>query len=185
MAIIMLDHILSIIGAFFLVFRIWLVEYKLEDELQFRKNYVSRILNYYFCIALLLAFRAPIFNLAIIGALPMMVISFVGWDSLFFIKFKKRTYWKKNHGWLLLERITLHPPMIPVAIWMYYKGFQNFVPPPMNPWVFVAVGILFFGPFLLMDKRWTEKYIAPTGNNILFGAVLSYIFIVVFAFVFF
>lgn len=180
-----MNAIISVIGAIFLVFRIWLTNFKLQDELEFRRYYVSRFLNYYFCLAMVLAFQNEIFNIMIITVLPMMVISLVGWDSLFFVKFKKRTYWKKNHGWLIIERLTLHPPIVTVAIWMIITGIHNFFTLPPTIWPFISGGILFYGVFFLLDERITKKYIPPTGANMVFGSLVSFIGMIFIVFYFY
>ena len=81
----------------------------------------------------------------------LAVISFLGWDTLFFIKFKRRTYWKKNHGWLLIERATLHLPLIISTIWMFYNNIESFVDfSRINEFMLTAV-VFIFKPWFLWD----------------------------------
>jgi hypothetical protein len=173
-----------ILGALGLIFRIWLTQFKLAEELQFRKDYASRWVNYYFFIGMILDFQDQTFNLIIAGALPLMLISFVGWDTLFFWKFKSRTYWPnvKNHKWLLIERLTMHPPMIVVGLLWYFMGLRNYL--TMNileaivPTIICAIMII--GPELLWDERLTKKYIAPTGQNIFVMTIISIVWMLIF-----
>ncbi|MHA1896811.1 MAG: hypothetical protein ACTSU2_05370, partial [Promethearchaeota archaeon] len=164
---------LAFLGVLFLLFRIWLAEFKLKEELEFRKRYVSRILTYYFGLGMICEFKNVVFNLILASSLFMMIISFVGWDILFFIKFPKRTYWKKNKGWIIIERLTMHPPLITVGILMYMNNIQNYVGYSVDVWAVISAFTLVFLPFLTIDKRWTEKYIKPTGMNILIGSLIS------------
>ncbi|MHA1340147.1 MAG: hypothetical protein ACTSRZ_10345 [Promethearchaeota archaeon] len=168
-----ISNIISICGAIFFIFRIWLVQFKLKDELQFRKDYLSRYMCLYFCIGMILQFKNDIFNIIIGAALPLMIISFIGWDTLFFVKFKRRTYWKKNYGWLIIERLTMHPPMMIVALYWWIDGLKAHIILVNGIFSIIVAIILVFGAFLMWDKRWTEKYIAPTGMNILISAILS------------
>lgn len=166
---------LPLIGGIFFLFRLWLIFFKLTDELQFRRLYISRFYSLYFALAITMEFRDPTFNALIIGAVPMMLISFVGWDLPFYQKFVSRTYWTKNHGWLLVERLSMHLPILICGIWMYVTDFHNYVPHSAGVLPFVLSAILLFLPFFLMDERWTSKYIAPTGKSLLFGAIACYL----------
>ena len=118
---------LLIIGISFLIFRIWLTEFQLKDELQFRRHYLSRFLNYYYCLALISSFSWDIFNFILISETIALIIAIIGWDIPFFVKFKEKKFFRKNRAWVLIERATLHPPMIGTVIWMYLSGLKSFV----------------------------------------------------------
>ena len=79
-----------VIGICFLIFRIWLTEFKLKEELEFRRHYLSRFLNYYYCLALISSFSWDIFNFILISETIAMIIAFIGWDIPFFIKFQNK-----------------------------------------------------------------------------------------------
>jgi len=162
-----------ILGASGFVFRLWLTHFKLKDELQFRKDYVSRYIALYFFLAMTLGFKNEVFNLIICAALPVMLVSFIGWDSLFFVKFKKRTYWEKNHAWLIVERITMHPPVIAVSLYWWIIDLKGIIGLTNGIITIIAACILVMGPYMIWDKRWTEKYIAPTGMNIFIFMIIS------------
>ncbi|MHA1746723.1 MAG: hypothetical protein ACTSWW_12040 [Promethearchaeota archaeon] len=156
------------LGIFFLIFRIWITEFKLREELQFRRHYLSRFLNYYYGVALLWGFTANLFNFILIADWLPMIIAFIGWDMPFFIKFKRRSYWKneKNRVWLLIERATLHPPMIGTIIWMTFNDLHSYVN-ASNLVIYTLIGSFFvFLPWFLLDHRWTNNYI---GKGFLFG----------------
>lgn len=174
------DYLFIVLGAFGIIFRIWLVQFKLKDELEFRKDYVSRYMSVYFFIAMALQFQNELFNLIVATALPLMLVSFIGWDTLFFYKFKKRTYWEKNHGWLIVERLTMHPPMLIVALYWWIAGLENVLLIQGSYATIIAAVILVFAPMLLFDKRMTEKYIAPTGMNIFVSAILCLVGMVIY-----
>ena len=159
--------IFQVIGALGLMGRIWLVQWKLADELEFRRHYVSRILSYYLFIAMMVEFESDIFNLAIMIPFPVVFVSLLGWDTLFFKKFKSRDYWEKNHFWLIVERLTLHLPIIAVQLWMLIEGPLNFVDKHNIIWEFIAVILLLYPTWFLWDKRWTDKdYLPDTRRNI-------------------
>lgn len=150
---------LLIIRVSFLIFRIWLTEFKLKDELQFRRHYLSRFLNYYYCIALISSFTWDIFNFVLISETIALIIALIGWDIPFFIKFNKQNYWQKNKAWLIIERATLHPPMIGTVIWMLFLGLKSFVDPSNLISIVIITVILGLLPYFLFDQRWTKKYI--------------------------
>ena len=150
---------LLIIGVSFLIFRIWLTEFKLKEELQFRRHYLSRFLNYYYCIALISSFTWDIFNFVLISETIALIIAFIGWDIPFFIRFRKKKYWQKNKAWLIIERATLHPPMIGTVIWMIFSGLKSFVDSSNLILIIIITIILGLFPYFLFDQRWTKKYI--------------------------
>ena len=151
------EWIFLVLGSIMLVIRIWLCEIKLVEELSFRRRYVSRFLNNYFWIAMIFNFQNTLFNLIIITGYIGMLITFFGWDTVFFYKFKSRTYWKKNHGWLIFERLTMHVPSIIIGTWMYFTDTHNFVDFEIY-WLIIAI-LLVFTPWVVIDRRFTEKYI--------------------------
>ncbi len=150
---------LLIIGVSFLIFRIWLTEFKLRAELEFRRHYLSRFLNYYYCIALISSFTWDIFNFILISETIALIIAFIGWDIPFFIKFNKQDHWQKNKTWLIIERATLHPPMIGTVIWMLFSGLRSFVDSSNLILIVIITLILGLLPYFLFDQRWTKKYI--------------------------
>ena len=170
---------LPLIGGIFFMFRLWLIFFKLANELQFRRLYISRFFSLYFALAITMDFRDPTFNSLVLGSLPLMIISFIGWDLPFYWKFKSRTYWTKNHGWLLLERATMHFPIMICGLWMYATDFHNYFPHTAGLLSFILAALLIFLPFVLMDERWRTKYIPPTGKNLLLGAIACYLGFVV------
>jgi len=157
---------LLIIGVLFLIFRIWLIEFKLKDELQFRRHYLSRFLNYYYCFALISSFTWDLFNFILISETIPMIIALIGWDIPFFIKFKKQNYWEKNKVWLIIERATLHPPMIGTVIWMFFSGLKTFVDSSNLFIILIITLILGLLPYFLLDRRWTTNFI---GKGVFFS----------------
>ena len=149
--------ILFFIGLIGFFFRLWLSEFKLKDELQFRRHYLSRLVNYYLFLDILFAFQNPIFNAIVIVCFPVMIVTSI-WDMNFFIQFKNRTYFTKNHGWLLLERLTLHPPMLIIGLILFIR-MSVFLPSEIFPWIWGI--LLVYIPFFFLDERWTSKYYYP------------------------
>ncbi|TFG27481.1 hypothetical protein EU528_12800 [Candidatus Thorarchaeota archaeon] len=163
-------EIISILGISFLLFRIWIVEYKLKEELKFRRRYFSRFFAYYTCLALAFGLAAYPFNIMVIVAFPILIVTSV-WDVNFYRKFNTQEYWAKKRKWAILERITLHPPVVVVAIYIILNDARNYIQPP-NLVIMVAIVIILFSPFFLIDERWTKRYQWPQAL-IVIGLVIA------------
>lgn len=161
-----------LLGSVYLIFRLWLVEFKLKEELEFRRHYLSRMLAYFTGLVILFDYKNMLMNFIIISALPVVIVSILGWDSLFFVKFNKRTYWKKNKGWLIIERITMHFPMAAIGILLYIWGLPTLSIIEVLQLAIYTIPVLYMW-FWVVDKRWSERYIWPTGLNIFIFATLS------------
>ncbi len=163
---------LSILGWIMLIFRIWLAEFKLKDELQFRRHYLSRFVNLYMWIALILNLESYTFNLIVITCFPVMIVTSF-WDIKFYTNFKKRDYWEKNKMWLLVERLTLHPPMLILGLFFYISGILPYFNYSRGVWpVIIAISFVYLA-FFLLDKRWTEKYNYPQSKIMISMMILS------------
>jgi hypothetical protein len=145
------------LGLVGLIFRVWLCEIKLREELEFRRRYLSRFVNYYLFIDILCAFQNPSFNAIVIVCFPVMIVTAI-WDINFFMNLKKREYFIKNHGWLLLERITLHLPILIVGLYLFFH-ITEYLPNTIFSWIWGI--LLVYIPFFLLDERWTSKYYYP------------------------
>lgn len=182
------NPIFWLIGGGGLIFRIWLAEFKLREELGFRRRYLSRIVNYHLLIAILLGFENAVFNAILIACYPVMILTTV-WDVQFYRLFRQRGYWKKNRGWLVVERLTLHPPILICGTWLYLvgslgeAGFGRFLPRPIALVSIALAMLLVWVPFFLLDSRWTARYNwpqAPIMITIMTGANLALIAIAIF-----
>lgn len=151
--------------------RFYLTEFKLKKQLELKTGHLSRLLTYYLSIALILGFSSHLFWLIVIVALPTMIAAFLGFDLTFYKEIlQKDPKWKENRGWLILERITLHPPMIIAGFWLYFMDPKSFFTPlPSGIEMFVGI-LLSIGAFLFVDPRWRQKEDWPTGIVIFFGA---------------
>ena len=148
-----------ILGFLFLLFRIWIVEFKLIEELQFRRKYFSRFFSYYMCLALVFGLGFWPFNVMVMVAFPILVVTSM-WDINFFRRVSSQDHWKTNRRWGILERSTLHPPVVLVAIYMILMGARNYIQPPnLILMTVIIIGLLL--PFFLVDVRWTERYRWP------------------------
>lgn len=148
-----------LLGVGLLIFRIWLVEIKLQDELLFRRRYFSRFFAYYNCLSLAFGLTAYPFNIMVMIAFPILLVTSI-WDINFFRRFKYQTYWTKNRRWVLIERLTMHPPIVFVAIFMILDGARKYIQPP-NLVLMVVIVLILFIPFFLLDARWTKRYKWP------------------------
>ncbi|MGY5881001.1 MAG: hypothetical protein RTV31_12165, partial [Candidatus Thorarchaeota archaeon] len=92
----MVLHIIAVpLGIIFLLFRIWIVEVKLKEELLFRRRYFSRFFAYYTCLALVFGLSAYPLNIMVIIAFPILVVTSV-WDVNFYRRFNTQEYWAKK-----------------------------------------------------------------------------------------
>lgn len=156
----------AILGFGMFIFRFWLAEFKLAKELSFRRHYLSRIINLHLFLAIAFNFESPVFNAILIACSPSMLINSI-WDYNFYKSFKNRSYWNKNHGWLIVERLTLHPPILIVGFWIYItgilgpEGFGRFLPQETGLFPLVMAIALSWIPFYILDKRWISGYNWP------------------------
>lgn len=155
-----MNYLLSMTGALGLIFKLWLTEFKLRDELQFRRHYLSRTVNYHLFIAMTLGFESVIFNSVIFTCFPVMILTTV-WDYNFYKNFRHRTYWEKNRGWLVVERLLLHPPILAAGLWIYLSGIETFIPRSESFFPYMMAMLLVFVPFFVFDERWASKYNWP------------------------
>jgi hypothetical protein len=175
------DLILSIIGIIWLVFRIWLPFYKVKDELEFRQMYISRFTNLFAACMLIAGGEAVFLNCLLFASFPAIAILTLIYDIPFYTKFSKRSYWKKNKYWVLLERITLHPPVLAVQIWMVVKGIFNFISP--GDYIsFIICTLLMIITTLLFDPRIIKRYHWPRGLHLILVIIGSCVFISIYIF---
>ena len=163
--------ILNILGLALLIFRIWVVESKLKEELQFRRRYFSRFFAYYACLAMIFGLQSYPLNIIIMVAFPILIVTSV-WDVNFYRRFNTQEYWKKNRRWAIVERLTLHPPVVIIAIYMILTGARNYIEAPsLVMIVIIVVGLCF--PFFFVDERWTKRYQWPQAVLVISLVALS------------
>jgi hypothetical protein len=97
---------------------------------------------------------------------PILLVT-PAWDFNFYRQFSSRTYWKKNKSWVLVERLTLHPPVIVIAACMLVIGAQSYIL-ASNLLFILAAAILLYTPFFLVDERWTKRYNWPQAPTVIF-----------------
>ena len=159
-----LHELAVIIGIPLLLIRVWLDEIKLVDELQFRRRYFSRFFAYYTCLALAFGLSLYPLNIMVMVAFPILVVTSI-WDVNFYRRFSSQTYWAKNRRWMLIERITMHPPVVLVAIFMILNGARSYIEPP-NLLLMAGIIVFLYLPFFLFDERWTKRYRWPQAKLI-------------------
>ena len=164
---------LQIMGVIGLIFRFWVTQIRLNEELHVERGHLSRFLTYYFCLALIMDFESGVFTLITVGAGPTMILAFIFFDLPFYWQFKDEPKWKKHQKpWLLLERITLHPPLIIAAIYVYIIGVRDFFTPVPSFPIMAGSLILVIGAYFLFDPRIrAERKNTPAGYIILTGAL--------------
>ncbi|MHA1796356.1 MAG: hypothetical protein ACTSUK_09590 [Promethearchaeota archaeon] len=181
----------SIIGLLYLIFRLWLDEIKLAKELDFRRRYLSRFANYFFAIALIYNLQNMVFNMIVITSMPAIWVAFLRWDIRFYKRFKKGISvssipleTKAQRVWMIIERLTLHPPMLAFGTIPFFTGLRKFALGSASSsdlggqilTIFYAM-ILFFSAFFFMDVRWYKRHRWPTGKIILYALIGSCILI--------
>ncbi len=173
--------LIQIIGCIGLAFRLWLVERKLRNILQYRRYFLSRFISYYFFVAMLYDFQDMAYNLVIIWTLPFMIFATLWWDNLFYKKWAEREVpqWENYRAWLMIERLTLHPPVLICGIIPFFTGLNEFILGRTNPDDFSAqifsmffAAFLILGPFMIFDVRWAKRRGWPTGRTLFIFLVL-------------
>lgn len=158
------------IGIALFIFRIWLVEFRLADILQFRRRYFSRFFSYYACLSLAFGLQFLPFNIIVIIAFPILVVTSV-WDINFYRRFKNQEHWSDDKTWGLVERLTLHPPVVLVALFIIFSDARNYILAP-NLILIAVTAVVLFMPFFLLDERWTKRYKWPEAL-IVIGLVIA------------
>ncbi|MCP4760965.1 MAG: hypothetical protein GY870_04225 [archaeon] len=172
-----MEFFFIISGIIFLIFRIWIGEFRLKNLLEYRRHFISRIGSYYYCFTLIFAFKSEIFNLVLLISLPLQLISLLTLDMNFFIKFwKENTDVENKEKFLLyLERVLLHPPLVITSIIMWLIGTSYFFNPAPFLSSYLVAFILFLIPWFFLDKRSRIISSNTTGVYIFGGVILSFI----------
>ena len=146
------------------------MEFKLVNELQFRRRYYSRFFSYYTCLALSFGLGFWPFNVIVMVAFPVLLVTSI-WDINYMRRFRSQKHWVNSWRWGFVERLTLHPPVVLVAVSMILMGARNYIESP-NLILMVVVIVLLFSPFFLLDVRWTKRYKWPEAI-IIIGLIFS------------
>ena len=168
------DILFMVCGLIGFVFRLWICEKKLKHLLQFRSLYLSRILAYFYFIAMIFAWRSIILNVIVVVGMPLMAFSIFLLDVPFFWQFREA----KNripgyNGWILLERFTLHiPTTITAVIWLTTRFVLDYTPFTRLT-VFLLCFFIVILPFFLFDVRWAKRFESPRGVFVLLGILGS------------
>jgi hypothetical protein len=175
---------LVILGCVGFLLRLWLTNFRLSTILGDERRFNSRLLTQYGFIALIFNLEVDPLNLVIVGALPMMVIMLFRYDLPFFLKLVQGKSIITPHMrpdvvplppktklWLVVERLTLHLPIIFIGGPWYAVGLKSVVFPDLQVVSFVITVLLVFGPFLLLDPRIRKKLDWPEGLWLLMGGI--------------
>lgn len=181
----------TVCGLLFFIFRLWLDEIKLRRELDFRRHYFSRTCNYFFSVALINNFENMVFNLILATCMVALWVAFFRWDFRFYKRFKTGGLvssipleTRSQKVWLIIERLTLHPPILIVGTIPFFTGLRSFVLGSVASndlstqiVVIIYASILAYGGFFFLDIRWYERYGWPTGKYMLIAIIASCIII--------
>ncbi len=168
----LMEYLLGCVGLLFIGFRIWLSFIKLKPYIQYERFFTSRFISIYSGMALVLGLKVEIFNLVLTAAFPMMIFCFFYWDVPFLFKIllqkpilPKAIVIEKTSLkiWLLLERFTVHLPIVIIAMPWYFQGLKGTVFPHVSPISFIVAILLVFIPFVCIDPRITKKKLWPEG----------------------
>jgi len=151
-----ISTVIPVMGSLAFIFRIWLCEKKLPEILLERRGFLSRMVNYYYFIALTICFSSDILNLSIISALPVLIIGFFINDIPAYRNFNRLYKLEQKKCWILLEGLTLHPPMLVTAIIFCIIGLKN-VFQSLDLISAIASLILGVVPLMIFDKRWKMR----------------------------
>ena len=177
----------SIIGLLYLTFRLWLDEVKLRKELDFRRRYLSRIANYCFSIAMIYNFESMVFNMIVSTSMIALWFAFFRWDFRFYKRFRTGgeiasipVETKSQKVWMIIERLTLHPPILIMGSIPFFTGLRTFAlgnvashDLGVQVISILFACVLFFGAFFFLDARWADRYQWPTAKLMLIGIIVS------------
>lgn len=168
------DWILGVCGILGLILRIWLCEFKVKHLLQFRRLYLSRILAYYYFLAMSFAWRLVILNVILVVGMPIMAFSILMLDFPFIWQFKNAKNRIPGYNrWILLERLTLHIPISITAIYWLSSRFVLYYIPFTRLTVFLISFLFVIIPFFLADVRWSKRFESPRGVFVLLAILGS------------
>jgi hypothetical protein len=160
-------------GLSFLLFRIWIVNFKLREELGKKQYHISRILIHYFCIALITGFSSNLFTLICVVSMPTMITAFIWFDVPYFRTFNADKSSSAIKNWILVERLTLHLPIIIFSVLFYTFNKRSFFYTLFTiPNIIIAI-LICFGPFILIDPRIALKDEYPIGKKLLTAAIFE------------
>ncbi len=165
--------ILQIAGALAFLFRLWLCEFKLKKDLGGKRGHTSRFINYYFLLAMFLDFGNNLLTLITIITAPAMVMAFIFFDIPFYVQDCRHPI--ENKGWLIVERITLHPPVFLYTVYFYAIQTRLFYFDLFTIPNFVIAMILVLVPLFLFDPRVTKKEDWPRGLFMVLGSIVNII----------
>ncbi|MHA1745015.1 MAG: hypothetical protein ACTSWW_03380 [Promethearchaeota archaeon] len=175
---------LMILGVVGFALRIWLTEFRLVTILGEERHFNSRLLTSYGFTALIFDLQVESLNLVIVGTLPMMLIMLFRYDAPFFFKLVQRKplitvhtpttelpFSPATNLWLIIERLTLHLPIIFIGLPWYWAGLKAVVFPNLQiSSFFITIGLIFV-PFLLLDPRIRKKMDWPEGLWLFLGGI--------------
>jgi len=72
---------------------------------------------------------------------------------------------------MLIERLTMHPPVVIVALFMIFNDARNYIQPP-NLIIMTIIIVILFAPFFIFDERWTKRYKWPEALLVI-GLIIS------------
>jgi hypothetical protein len=73
------------------------------------------------------AFSSNVFTLIVITALPTMIGAFLFFDVRYYNVWISEERYQKQLGWVKLERLFLHPPMIVAGFGIYLNNSIEFL----------------------------------------------------------
>ena len=177
---------IRLLGLFYLIFRLVLTERILVDELGFQRRFMSRNLNIFLALAWITDYHAQVFSFIVLVAYPVMILSFITSDIRFFKRYHDKTHFMQvtphnKHKWLLIERITLHVPLIITGWWMFHKGLQFFFSRNTLFEVALIGTILMYTTWFGLDRRAQDnKYVPHFRDLMTFLVTLSLTLILVY-----
>ncbi len=172
---------LFLFGIIGLFFRIWVNEIKLKQQLKYERHFTSRFLAEYLFIAMIFSFENDTMNLIVACSYPMMAICIFVFDIPFFVKLGQNKSVLPEGGefnpekvdvWVILERLTLHIPIVIVGSIWYPQGLKVAIFPDLKVVSMIIALVLVFGIFIFVDPRIRKKKDWPDGFWLMIGGIL-------------
>jgi hypothetical protein len=174
-------------GIIFLIFRVWLVEFRLKAALAEENRYFSRIICYYLGVNMVCNLQLMSINIILVSSVASFTIITILTDlKLFFqIPIRYPGHSKNTYYFILIERITLHFPILIAGFAMIADGYLKYVNLSQGWFPLIMGSALFFTPFVLLDPRIRKRHVWPLGPIIFsfgvaqtIGMIITFVFFV-------
>jgi hypothetical protein len=163
---------LTAFGIAFLLVRLYINEFRVAKWIQPENHFISRINTYLFSFAFIFSLEISILNIPIISGILPFTIIFLRNDMNFILNIKRFVAEKnitdpKDIFWILIERISLHLPILIAGYYMVFTDIFRFVSMEYGIWTFIIPYFFCIFIYMLVDVRWADDKNPAVGRLII------------------